>query len=117
MSAATAPTTIAMPISTTAHITATRITAVGRLSDTSHRPRITLVNYKMTHIYDLTIHGGLLFLIIFTPLAFGSVYPWGIALMEWMVLLMALAWVFKLLHTGRVRLVCTPLNLPLLLFL
>src|SRR5438128_9381870 len=104
MSAAIA-TTIAMPISTTAHVTVTRITAVGRLSDTSHRPRSTLVDCKMTHIYDLTIHGGLLCLIIFTPLAFDSVYPWGIALMEGIVLLMALAWAFKLLHTGRVRLV------------
>src|SRR5262249_33557476 len=72
---------------------------------------------KMTHICDLTIQGGLLFLIIFTPLAFGSVYPWGIALMEGTVLLMALAWVFKLLHTERLRLVRTPFNLPILLFL
>ena len=36
----------------------------------------------MTHIYDLTIQRGLLFLIIFTPLAFGCIYPWGIALMD-----------------------------------
>ena len=70
----------------------------------------------MTHIYDLTIQGGLLFLIIFTPLALGCFYPWGIALMECVVLCMALAWVFKLLHTGRVQVVRTPLNLPILLF-
>ena len=71
----------------------------------------------MTHIYDLTIQGGLLFLIIFTPLAFGSVDPWSIALMEGMALCMALAWVFKLLHTGRLQVVRTLLNLPILLFL
>jgi O-antigen ligase len=70
----------------------------------------------MTHICDLTIQGGLLFLIIFTPLAFGCIYPWGIALMECMVLCMALAWVFKLLHTGGLQVVRTPLNLPILLF-
>jgi O-antigen ligase len=70
----------------------------------------------MTHIYDLTIQRGLLFLIIFTPLALGCIYPWGIALMECVVLCMALAWLFTLLHTGRVRLVCTPFNLPILLF-
>ena len=71
----------------------------------------------MTSICDLTIQGGLLFLIIFTPLAFGSVYPGSIALMEGMALCMALAWVFKLLHTGRLQVVRTPLNLPILLFL
>ena len=35
-------------------------------------------------------------------LALGCLYPWGIALMECVVLCMALAWVFTLLHTGRV---------------
>ena len=44
----------------------------------------------MDRVFDLAIEGGLLFLVIFTPLAFSSVYPWGIALMEWMVLFMAL---------------------------
>src|SRR5437870_6023817 len=71
----------------------------------------------MTHICDLIIQGGLLFLIIFTPLAFGSVYPWGVALIEATVLLMALAWILKLLHTERLRIVHTPFNLPILLFL
>ena len=37
--------------------------------------------------------------------------------MEGMALCMALAWVFKLLHTGRVQVVHTPLNLPILLFI
>src|SRR5712691_11631878 len=97
--------------------TIVNITAHRRLPHLSHRPSITLVDCKMTHICDLTIQGGLLFLIIFTPLAFGCVYPWGIALMEWLVPLMALAWVFKLLHTGRLQVVRTPLNLPILLFL
>src|SRR5712692_3991595 len=72
---------------------------------------------RIRAICDLTIQGGLLFLIIFTPLAFGSVYPWGIALMQETVLLMALAWIFKLLHTERLRIVHTPFNLPILLFL
>ena len=36
--------------------------------------------------------------------------------MECVVLCMALAWVFKLLHTGRLQVVRTPLNLPILLF-
>src|SRR5207253_262198 len=88
-------------------------TGSGCMKQTSsYLPRNT-----MTPICDLTIQGGLLFLIIFTPLAFGTVYPWGIALMECVVLCMALAWIFKLLRTGGVRLVRTPLNLPILLFL
>src|SRR5919109_2785452 len=111
MSTATTRTTCT-PISTNEPIMAT-----GRLPDTSHLPRNSVVNGKMTPICDVTIQGGLLFLIIFTPLAFGSVYPWGIALMEGMVLCMALAWVLKLLHTGRLQVVRTPLNLPILLFL
>lgn len=36
----------------------------------------------MAWVYDLTIQGGLLLLMVVTPLAFGSVYPWGIALMQ-----------------------------------
>jgi O-antigen ligase len=72
---------------------------------------------EMVRIYDLAIEGSLLLLIIFTPLAFGTVYPWGMALIEWMVLLMVLTWAFKLLHTGKVRVVRTPLNFPILLFL
>src|SRR4029453_3582116 len=99
MSTATILTTW-VPISTNVPIM-----AIGRLPDTS----------PMTHIYDLTIQRGLLFLIIFTPLALGCIYPWGIALIECVVLCMALAWLLTLLQTGRVRLVCTPFNLPILL--
>jgi O-antigen ligase len=71
----------------------------------------------MTRICDLTMQGGLLFLIIYTPLAFGSVYPWSIALMEGVVLCMALAWVLKLLYMRRLQVVRTSLNLTILLFL
>ena len=44
----------------------------------------------MDRVFDLVIEGYLLFLVIFTPLACGSIYPWGIALMGWMVLFIAL---------------------------
>lgn len=71
----------------------------------------------MARICNLAIEGCLLVLIIFTPLAFGAVYPWGMALMEWMVLLMVLVWAFKLLHAGGLRVVRTPLNLPIFLFI
>ena len=45
----------------------------------------------MTRIYDLAIEGCLLWLIVFTPLAFGTVYVWGMTLLQWIALLMVLA--------------------------
>ncbi|MGH8059073.1 MAG: hypothetical protein ACREOH_17860, partial [Candidatus Entotheonellia bacterium] len=67
-------------------------------------------------MYELTIQTGLLLLLIITPLAFGSVYPWGIALMRGIALLTALAWALQQLQARKLRLVRTPLNLPILLF-
>jgi hypothetical protein len=68
-------------------------------------------------IYGLIIEGGLLSLVIGAPLAFGAVYPWGLASLELVVLLMALAWGATQLQAGRLQLVRTPLNWPMLLFL
>ncbi len=71
----------------------------------------------MERLCALTIQGSLLCLVIFTPLAFGGVYPWSIALIELVALLMTLAWVLKLLYGRQLRAVRTPLNLPIILFL
>jgi len=68
---------------------------------------------------------GLRLLLIWTPLAFGSVHPWAFALMEIHVFLLVAAWMRRLLVSQRQRLfkprrstsfVCTPLALPLVLF-
>ena len=71
----------------------------------------------MQRLYGLILEGGLLSLVIGAPLAFGAVYPWGIASLDLVVLLLALAWGAIQLHEGRLQWVSTPLNGPLLLFL
>jgi hypothetical protein len=70
----------------------------------------------MRHIYDLAIQGRLLFLLILTLLDFSTAYPRGIALMDGMVLVI-LAWIIKMLQTGRFQVMRTLLNLPMLLFI
>ena len=71
---------------------------------------------------DRFIRGSLLFLLLFTPLAFGTVHAWAYSLMEGVVALMVLAWAFKIwFHrqaigdapTSRVW----PIALPLCLFI
>ncbi|MFQ5791428.1 MAG: hypothetical protein ACE5JI_13230, partial [Acidobacteriota bacterium] len=89
---------------------------------------------------DRAIERGLLFLIIFTPLAFGTVHLWYITAMELVVALLVVLWMIKMvalqrlrqesgsvyerltesqvrLPTGALGFVKTPLNLPILLFI
>ena len=44
---------------------------------------------------DTIIENGLIFLIIFTPLAFGSVHIWAYTIVEVVVLLLLLTWLFQ----------------------
>ena len=41
---------------------------------------------------DRIVTGGLLFLIVFTPFAFGSVHPWAYGLMEIVIFSLVLVW-------------------------
>ena len=72
---------------------------------------------------DTIIEYGLIFLIIFTPLAFGSVHIWAYTIVEVVVLLLLLTCLFQHFtpHTSRLTLYTsrfTPhASLPLLLFL
>ena len=95
---------------------------------------------KATLLCDKAIEGGLLFLIIFTPLAFGTVHIWSITVMELLVAFLVMLWMIKslniqrlkgdylinynrdaggqvLLSCSRLGLVKTPLNIPILLFI
>ena len=45
---------------------------------------------------DRTVTGGILFLILFTPFAFGSVHPWAFAIMEALIFLLVVVWMVKL---------------------
>ena len=50
---------------------------------------------------DRTVTGGILFLILFTPFAFGAVHPWAFSIMEALLFLLVVVWVGKLLILGQ----------------
>lgn len=64
---------------------------------------------------DILIELCLLFLIIFTPLAYGAVQPWAIAVFELTAAFMALIWILKMLSKAEFDYIKNPLN-PLILF-
>ncbi len=73
-------------------------------------------------ICNIVIECGIIFLIVFTPLAFGTVHVWAYTVMELTVLFLLLVWLLKLIYLNRsfpgfrLLLVKTSLNLPLCLF-
>src|ERR1051325_5676480 len=50
---------------------------------------------------DRLITGGILFLTLFTPFAFGAVHPWAYATMEVIVFALVVVWMIKLLQLSR----------------
>jgi O-antigen ligase len=73
-------------------------------------------------IFNIIIEWGIIFLIVFTPLAFGTVHVWAYTVMELTVLFLLLVWLLKLIYVNRsfpgfrLSFVKTPLNLPFCLF-
>lgn len=59
----------------------------------------------ISRISDRIIRWGLLFLIVFTPLAFGSVQRWAYETMEATVLFLILTWFWKMAWDGEIRIV------------
>jgi len=80
------------------------------------------INNQQSTIYDIIIECGIIFLIVFTPLAFGTVHVWAYTVMELTVLFLLLVWLLKLIYLNRpfpefhLSLVKTLLNLPFCLF-
>ena len=72
--------------------------------------RVALVSEKI-------VTAGLYFLIVTTPLAFGTVEPWSIAIAEVVIFAIALAWGLRMVALHEIQLERTPLNLCLLLVL
>src|SRR5882724_3449924 len=73
---------------------------------------------------DRVITGGILFLVIFTPLAFGTVHPWAFITMEVVVFFSIAVWMLKLmiLRLQRSPVLSFPkgihsFTIPLLLFI
>jgi len=65
---------------------------------------------------DRAIELLLIGLLVFTPLAFGTVQVWSISVMHLATIIMLALWFLKMNAQGRFRLVRTPLDLPILAF-
>ena len=65
---------------------------------------------------DRAIELVLVALLIFTPLAFGTVQVWSISVMHLATIIMLALWFLKMNAQGRFRLIRTPLDLPILAF-
>ena len=60
---------------------------------------------------DRIITGGILFLVLCTPFAFGSVHPWAYSTMEAVIFSLVIVWMAKvaiLAGSGGVRLIEKP---------
>jgi O-antigen ligase len=66
---------------------------------------------------DRLIEAGALFLLVFTPLAFGTVEPWSEAIAELVILAMAVTYVVGSLRNWELRVELPPGWVPALLFL
>lgn len=66
---------------------------------------------------DRMIEVGLYVLIILTPMAFGTVEPWSIALAEVEIYVIGLVWGLTMVSAGEIHIQRTPLNLCWLLVL
>src|SRR5687768_17001293 len=81
----------------------------------------------MTRTCDRLFTGGILFLILFTPFAFGSVHPWAYITMEVVIFALVIVWTIKRAiltrqanaqnPTPNTRDRLTPYALPLTLFI
>ena len=66
---------------------------------------------------DLTIEWGLIAILIFTPLAWGTVEVWSISVVHFITLIMFTSWLFRMNLEGRIGFTRTPLDYPILAFL
>ncbi len=72
---------------------------------------------KQATIYDRLIEFCIISLIIFTPLTYGAVLPWPIAVFEVISALMFLFWIFKMLSNGKLEFIRNPLTPFIFLFI
>ncbi|MGA9768297.1 MAG: O-antigen ligase family protein [Blastocatellia bacterium] len=68
----------------------------------------------MSRILDKAIAVGLLVVVIFTALAFGSNEPWSVGLFQLMIGVLLLMWVVKCVADKRVKITLPALALPIL---
>ena len=70
-----------------------------------------------TRFCNIFIETGIIFLLIFTPMALGTVQPWAIFIMRATVILLLGIWLLKIALQGRFTFRHTSLDIPLLIFL
>jgi O-antigen ligase len=70
----------------------------------------------MSKILDKTIAVGLLVVVVFTTLAFGTVEPWSIALFQLIATVLLLLWAVKAVIDKRLKVNVPAMALPLILF-
>ena len=76
--------------------------------------------FRYQAIFELIIKSGVIGLVVFSPLALGSVHPWAYTLMEVVVLSLYFCWIIQFLDSTlqlnerrwKLKLVITPLALP-----
>jgi O-antigen ligase len=71
----------------------------------------------MSKLYDNIIFYGLIFLVVFTPLAFGTTQPWSIYVFKLTTVLLLIAWLLKIPAENQLVIHKTVLYIPLLLFI
>ncbi len=72
---------------------------------------------KAIKILDGIIEGGVLFLIVFSPLAFGSVQVWAQTVIELIIFLMLTSWILKIIIQKKIVFLKKSLSIPILAFI
>ncbi|MEE8381910.1 MAG: O-antigen ligase family protein, partial [Thermodesulfobacteriota bacterium] len=99
----------------------TKATTVTTITDITEKQRIESAQWRFRQqtISESIIRSGVIGLVVFSPLALGSVHPWAYTLIEVVVLSLYLCWVIQFLSGSfqeyeprwRLKVVKTPLSL------
>ncbi len=82
-----------------------------------HQPNYPRRGKVIERICNAIIEWGLVAIVIFTPLARGTVEVWSCSLVYFITLIMLVAWVLKTGSESRLTFTGTPLNYPIFAFL
>lgn len=72
---------------------------------------------SFSQICNLFIRVGLFFLVVFSPLALGTVQPWAYTTMEIVILFLLAAWFSKMIWRGQFKISKLPVFFPLSIFI
>jgi len=89
---------------------------------TARRRKERKKGFRERSILNLIIRSGVIGLVVFSPLAFGSVHTWAFTTIEIIILVLYLLWTIRSFHGKHGELqglkwIKTPLNLPIFLFI